>query len=370
MDNYVLVFPGQGSQYKGMSKDLYENGEVAKKLIDSADSVLDFDLKETMFEDSNNQLDFTEYTQPALLVHSVVAFEELKHRLSKFEKTFNYSVCLGLSLGEYSALVVAGKISFLNAVNLVRKRGKFMQDAVPVGEGTMAAILGLDRENVEKAIKLSLEELCKLKLESDSDKKDNTLNLDSNVSLKNDITIPVVEVANYNCPGQIVISGEVEAVRIAMEKCKELGAKKVIELNVSGPFHSSMLKSAGEKLLSELEKIDFLTSDKKVISNVNAQYYDNYNLNLNSTDTNNKNSTDTDNKNNYCDLLVKQVSSSVLWENSIEKLLDEGYDKFVEIGPGKTLKGFIKKIASKKGVKVEIYNIEDMKSIEKFIEIL
>lgn len=308
MAKVALVFPGQGAQYTGMARELYEGNKVAKNIIDTACKELNMDLKSMMFEGPDEELSKTENTQPAILTHSIAAFEALNSELD-----LDFDVCLGLSLGEYSALVAAGLMEFKDAVKLVKKRGRYMQDTVPLGEGTMAAILGMDRPSLNSVI--------------------------------DEIACGVVEVANYNSPGQIVISGETEKVREAMEKCKSSGAKKAVELSVSGPFHSSMLEEAGKKLSSELDKISIKDSNIKVVSNVNADYYDG----------------------NCKDLLVKQVSSSVLWEDSISRLIDEGYDTFIEIGPGKTLKAFIKKISSQKDAKVDIHNIDDIDSFDKFV---
>lgn len=310
MGKIALVFPGQGSQYVGMAKDVYENNQIAKKIIDNACDALDMDLKNIMFEGSDEELSKTENTQPAIVTHSIALFEALNDALD-----LKYDACLGLSLGEYSALVAADAIEFNDAVSLVKKRGQFMQDTVPQGKGSMAAILGLNRDKVENIIK----------------------SIDSGI----------VEVANYNSPGQIVISGESKHIDEAMIKLKENGAKRAVKLNVSGPFHSSMLKDAGIKLSKELDKVNLRTPKISVVSNVNASYYENEGK----------------------DLLIQQVSSSVLWEDSIEKLLDEGYDTFIEIGPGKTLKGFIKKISSNRKMDVNIYNIEDTNSLEEFVKI-
>lgn len=310
MGKIALVFPGQGAQYVGMAKDIYESNETAKNIIDSACSVLDMDLKNIMFEGSDEELSKTENTQPAIVTHSIAVLEALNEKID-----LKYDACLGLSLGEYSALVAADAIDFKDAVSLVKKRGRFMQETVPVGEGAMAAILGLDRDKVENTIK----------------------------SIENGI----VEVANYNSPGQIVISGQSDKIDEAMAKLKENGAKRVVKLNVSGPFHSSMLKEAGNKLSKELDKVSLSKPKVSVLSNVNANYYEDEGK----------------------ELLIKQVSSSVLWEDSIERLLDEGYDTFIEIGPGKTLRGFIKKISSNKKVDVNIYNIDDADSLEEFVKV-
>lgn len=309
MGKIALVFPGQGAQYVGMAKDIYESNETAKSIIDNACSALDMDLKNIMFEGSDEELSKTENTQPAIVTHSIAVLEALNEKID-----LKYDACLGLSLGEYSALVAADAIDFKDAVSLVKKRGRFMQETVPVGEGSMAAILGLSRDKVENVI--------------------------------NSIDSGIVEVANYNSPGQIVISGESNKIDEAMVKLKENGAKRTVKLNVSGPFHSSMLKEAGNKLSKELDKVSLSKPKVSVVSNVNANYYEDEGK----------------------ELLIKQVSSSVLWEDSIERLLDEGYDTFIEIGPGKTLKGFIKKISSSKKIDVKIYNIDDTNSLNEFIE--
>ncbi|EQG30184.1 ACP S-malonyltransferase [Clostridioides difficile] len=309
MGKVALVFPGQGAQYVGMAKDLYENNAVAKSVIDEASDALNMDLKNLMFNGNEEELSKTENTQPAMVTHSVAVLKAVQAQID-----LKYNACLGLSLGEYSALVAEDAIDFKDAVCLVKKRGKFMQETVPAGVGAMAAVLGLDRNVLENVVK--------------------------------DIQGGIVEVANYNSPGQIVISGENEKIEEAMVKCKEAGAKRAVKLNVSGPFHSSMLKEAGVKLASELEKVNITKPKVDVVANVNADYY----------------------KNEGKDLLIKQVSSSVLWEDSIERLLNDGYDTFIEMGPGKTLKAFIKKIASNKKANVNIYNIDGIDSLNEFVQ--
>ena len=312
MSKTALVFPGQGAQYTVMAKDLYESFEDAKKVIDEANSILDFDLISMMHNDEyKDLLSKTENTQPALLTHSMAIMEIL----SKYE-SFKYDACLGLSLGEYSALTAANAIDFKDAVSLVRKRGLIMSNEVADGEGAMCAVIGASRELIEE---------CILKLKSG-----------------------VVEIANYNSPAQIVISGEKAAVEEASVLLKENGAKRAIMLDVSGPFHSSLLKGAGEKLKLELDKVDMKEPSADVVSNVDANIHK-----------------DPD---EIKSILVKQVYSSVLWENSISKLIDEGFDRFIEIGPGKTLRAFIKKIASKKKVDVEIINIDTAADVNAFIE--
>ena len=312
MSKTALVFPGQGAQYTGMAKDLYESFEVAKEVIDRADSLMDFDLISMMHdEDKKSELSKTENTQPALLTHSMAIMEIL----SKYE-SFKYDACLGLSLGEYSALTAANAMDFRDAVSLVRKRGLIMSNEVADGEGAMCAVIGANRELIEE---------CILKLESGT-----------------------VEIANYNSPAQIVISGEKAAVEEAAVLLKENGAKRAIMLDVSGPFHSSLLKGAGEKLKLELDKVDMKEPSVDVVSNVDANIHK-----------------DPD---EIKAILVKQVYSSVLWEDSISKLIDEGFDRFIEIGPGKTLRAFIKKIASKKKADVEIINIDTAADVNAFIE--
>lgn len=312
MSKTALVFPGQGAQYTGMAKDLYESFEVAKEVIDRADSLMDFDLISMMHdEDKKSELSKTENTQPALLTHSMAIMEIL----SKYE-SFKYDACLGLSLGEYSALTAANAMDFKDAVSLVRKRGLIMSNEVADGEGAMCAVIGASRELIEE---------CILKLESGT-----------------------VEIANYNSPAQIVISGEKAAVEEAAVLLKENGAKRAIMLDVSGPFHSSLLKGAGEKLKLELDKVDMKEPSVDVVSNVDANIHK-----------------DPD---EIKAILVKQVYSSVLWEDSISKLIDEGFDRFIEIGPGKTLRAFIKKIASKKKADVEIINLDTAADVNAFIE--
>lgn len=312
MSKTALVFPGQGAQYTGMAKDLYESFKEAKDVIDKANSILDFDLISMMHdEDKKSGLSKTENTQPALLTHSMAIMEIL----SKYE-SFKYDACLGLSLGEYSALTAANAMDFKDAVSLVRKRGLIMSNEVADGEGAMCAVIGANRELIEE---------CILKLESGT-----------------------VEIANYNSPAQIVISGEKAAVEEAAVLLKENGAKRAIMLDVSGPFHSSLLKGAGEKLKLELDKVDMKEPSVDVVSNVDANIHK-----------------DPD---EIKAILVKQVYSSVLWEDSISKLIDEGFDRFIEIGPGKTLRAFIKKIASKKKADVEIINIDTAADVNAFIK--
>jgi [acyl-carrier-protein] S-malonyltransferase len=307
----AFIFAGQGSQYIGMGKELYENIPVCKEVFDKGNEILNFDIQNLIFNGNKEELDITENTQPAILLTSIAAKEALEERGIKAD------VVSGLSLGEYSALVASKAIGFEEALALVKKRGKFMQEAVPVGVGSMAAIIGLSKEKITEALLKAGEK-------------------------------GVVEIANYNTNNQIVIGGEKEAIDIAKVLCTEAGAKRVIELKVSGPFHTSLLEEASIKLGKELENIEFNEPKTKIISNVTADFIDN--------------------KAEIKSLLFNQVKSSVRWSESIEKMLDMGIDTFIELGPGRVLSSFVKEISREKGVKVNIYNVEDMKSLDKTLE--
>jgi len=306
MGKLAFIFPGQGAQYAGMGKDIAENYKEAMEIFDKANASLEFNIKDLCFNGPEEELKKTEITQPAILTVSVAILQVLN------QKGIIPDVVAGLSLGEYTALVASSVISFEDAVVLVRKRGKFMQEAVPLGVGGMAAILGLSKEEVM--------ECCK-KASSEG----------------------IVEPANFNCPGQIVIAGELRALDRAMEYAKELGAKRATILPVSAPFHCKMLIPAGEKLKEELDKISFNDLKIPVISNVTADYILN--------------------KNQIKELLVKQVYSPVLWEDTIVKMLSDGVDTFIEVGPGKTLSAFVKKISKN----ARVHNIEDTESLQKTI---
>jgi len=309
MSKIAFIFPGQGAQYIGMGKELFENIDECKDIFNIADKELNFELSKLCFEGEARELNITENTQPAILATSIAALVALKKHGIKCDVT------AGLSLGEYSALVCSGAMDFKDAIKLVKKRGRFMQEAVPVGIGTMAAIIGLEVNLVKDA--------C-------SEAK----------------TSGIVEIANLNCPGQIVIAGEIAAVELACEKAKEKGARRAILLSVSAPFHCSMLKPAAEKLEIELENINLEDMAIPVMTNVNGDY-------VKSMD---------DIKGN----LKLQVMSSVLWETIIRNMIKDGVDTFVEIGPGKVLCGFVKKIDRK----LTVLNIEDMASLAKAVEIL
>jgi len=302
----ACIFPGQGAQYSGMGKEIAENYSQAMEVFEIASDRLRIDMKKLCFEGSEEDLKKTENTQPSILTTSIAIQEVLKlHGIQP-------DVTAGLSLGEYSALVTSRAIDFTDALELVKKRGKYMQEAVPMGEGTMAAIMGLPKEDVIECLKL--------------------------VS-----GYGVVEAANYNCPGQIVISGHTKAVEHACSMLKEKGARKVKLLPVSAPFHSSLLKPAGKKLEKDLENISLKNLEVPVVANVHAQFIKD--------------------KNEVKKCLVEQVSSSVLWEGSVQNMIDNGVDTFIEVGPGKGLSSFIKKIDKN----VFVFNVEDIRSLENTI---
>ena len=301
MNKVAFIFPGQGAQAVGMGKDFYDNTETARRIFDRASELLGFSMPELCFE-SNDRLDITEYTQAAMVTTSIAMMKVL------MEKTdIRPYVAAGLSLGEYCALAAAGVMSVDDAITTVRQRGILMQGEVPVGIGAMAAVLAMDAERIEQVIE----------------------------------DISDVQIANYNCPGQIVISGKKEAVELAAEKLKEAGAKRVIPLNVSGPFHSKMLTGAGKKLGKVLEGVKVSKPEIPYVANVTAEYVTDEGL--------------------VKPLLTRQVYSSVRWQQSVETMIKDGVDTFVEIGPGKTLSGFMKKINRN----VAVLNIEKLDDLEK-----
>lgn len=296
------MFPGQGAQKAGMGKDFYEQSETARQVIDKASELLDIDMKELCFEE-NDRLDQTEYTQAALVTVCMAMEHVLRERGLKADVT------AGLSLGEYCAIASAGGMSTEDAITTVRKRGILMQNAVPGGKGSMAAVLGLTGDVIEKAIE----------------------------------GIDGVSIANYNCPGQIVITGWKESVEKASEALKEAGAKRVLPLNVSGPFHSPMLTEAGEELGKVLENVEVSPLTIPYVTNVTAEYV---------TDIAETKA-----------LLAKQVASSVRWQQSVENMIADGVDTFVEIGPGKTLAGFMRKINRD----VKVYNVGTWEDVDKVV---
>jgi [acyl-carrier-protein] S-malonyltransferase len=304
MKQTAFIFPGQGSQYIGMGREFCDNFRVAREVFEEADDSLNFSISSLCFKGPEEDLKLTEYTQPAVLTTSIAAL-----RVLQSEKGISPQLTAGHSLGEYSALVASGALSFSDAVQTVRLRGRFMQEAVPVGEGAMAAILGMEREQVEK--------LCE------------------EVSSRG-----VLTPANFNCPGQIVIAGHSKAVEGAIERVKQEG-KKAVLLPVSAPFHSPLMKPAGERLEKALEGI--LVRDLKVpvVTNVEAE--------INRS------------KERVKGLLVAQVSSPVRWEESMRRMTEDGIEKALEIGPGKVLSGLMKRI----NPHVEVQNIEDVQSLKK-----
>ncbi|MBO8137399.1 MAG: ACP S-malonyltransferase [Desulfotomaculum sp.] len=302
----VFVFPGQGSQYVGMGKNLYENYPEARKIFEEANDTLGIDITRLCFEGPEDQLNLTVNTQPALLTTSMAALAVLK------ANGIEAKAAAGHSLGEYSALVCAGVVKFADAVRLVQLRGKFMQEAAE-GKGGMAAVLGLDAAVIE------------------------------DVCVKASANGQTVEAVNYNCPGQVVIAGTQPGLEAAVRLAKEAGARRCVPLAVSGPFHSSFMRPAGEKLAEVLEQIEFNDVKIPVVSNVTADFVHS--------------------ASEIKEKLYQQVFSPVRWEESVKRLYDEGYDKFLEVGPGKVLCGLIRKTV--KGVKT--LNVEDRDSLEKVL---
>ena len=317
MGKKVFMFPGQGSQYIGMGKEFYDNFPVAKEVFDKASEITGLDVAALCFEE-NDKINITEYTQVCMLTVEAALFAVLK------EKGITYDLTAGLSLGEYGALIASGAMSMEDAFSVVRKRGIYMQNAVPEG-GAMSAVIGLDATTIEDACKEVM------------DNKD--------MYDKGDSSLPfTVSVANYNNPKQSVITGRKDAVKAAGDILTGKGALKVVELNVSGPFHSALLEGAGEKLGEALKDVTLNDVEIPYIANVNAQYV---------TD-----------KNDIKGLLEKQVSSSVRWQQSLELMIKDGVDEFIEIGPGHTLTGFVKKIDRS----LKTVNIDTLEDFNKFME--
>lgn len=306
MSKIAFIYPGQGAQKFGMGKDFYDTFPAAKAVFDKADELLDISVTELCFTE-DERLNQTAYTQAALVTTCLAMTAVLK------EQGITPDVTAGLSLGEYAAIAAAGGLSYEEAIRTVRARGIYMEEAVPGGKGSMAAVLGMEAVAIEAVL----------------------------------ADMEGAYIANYNCPGQIVITGMKEAVETACEKLKEAGAKRCLPLNVSGPFHSPYLAGAGEKLGEFMKDIELAPLQIPYVTNVTAEFV---------TDSSQTK-----------ELLVAQVSSSVRWQQSVEKMLAEGVDTFVEIGPGKTLAGFIKKI--NKDVKViNINQVENIGELECYKE--
>ena len=307
MSKLAFVFPGQGAQKVGMGKEFFDNYDVAKKMFKEADEALGYSIMKMCFEGPEEDLKLTANTQPAILTISCIANEILK------ENGVQPEITGGHSLGEYSALVAAGVLKFQDAVALVHKRGAYMQEAVPVGEGGMAAIIGVDREKIV--------EICQ------------------SVSAESP-----VQAVNFNCPGQIVIAGATRGVELAVEELKAAGAKKAVILPVSAPFHSTLMKPAAEKLAVELDKVTLSDAKIPVVANVNAQV-------LTKAE-------------DIKASLVAQAASPVLWEDCVAKMKEFGADVLLEAGPGKTLCGFNRRIDKS----IKSLNVEDVESLEKSLD--
>lgn len=298
----AFIFSGQGAQHSGMGKELYDSFPVCKEVFDKADKALGMSISEICFGE-DERLNETEYTQPAILTMSTAVLALAG------EKGLKADYAAGLSLGEYSALVAAGALDFEEAVCLVRKRGRFMTEAVPSGVGAMSAVINLDAEKIQEVL---------------------------------DAVDPErVFIANYNCPGQIAIAGYADSVEKAEPLLSEAGARKVVRLNVSGPFHTPLLKPASDRLAVELENVTIRDFEIPVISNLTAEEYSG--------------------RDAVIPTLTQQVMNSVRWEQTIRLLIDRGVDTFIEMGPGKTLTGFVKKVSRE----VKAFNIEDIKTLDK-----
>ncbi|HHT01552.1 MAG TPA: ACP S-malonyltransferase [Firmicutes bacterium] len=301
----AFLFPGQGAQYVGMGQDLVEGYRVARETFAEADRALGWDLSGLCFHGPEARLQETEYTQPAILAHSVACWRVVA------EYGLRADYLAGLSLGEYTALVTAGSLDFATALQLVQRRGRYMQEAVPLGQGSMAAVMGLDRDDVEQ--------IC---------------------AMAQGLVAP----ANYNCPGQIVISGETQAVQEAGRLALARGAQRVVPLAVSAPFHSVLMQPAADRLAGDLAQVEMSPWQVPVIANVNAQPYQ-----------------------TVADLvpgLVAQVVSPVRWEDSMRLLLAEGVQVFVELGPGRTLAGFLRKLNRD----VQVFSVSDLKTLQKLLD--
>lgn len=310
MKNFGYIFPGQGCQYVGMGKYFYDNFEPSRNIFRKTDEILGFKLSDKIFNGTIEELSETQFTQPAILTVSIAIMEALKEICD-----IRPFCTAGLSLGEYAALICSGFLNFEDAILLVQKRSEFMINSLSDGKYGMTAVIGLSEENI-----LNVIDLVK--------------------------SFGKIEIANYNCPGQIVVSGEIKALDEADKLFVESGAIKTVRLSVNAPFHSSFLFEAANNYKNELLKINFNRNSKiPIISNVNAEEMVFENL---------------------VELLSKQIMSSVLWEKSVHKMIEMGTDVFVEIGPAKSLTGFVKKINRK----IPVFNVEDKLSLDKFLKFL
>ena len=305
MNKLAFIFPGQGAQKVGMGKDFYETFDNVKEIFDSACEWLDLDIKTLCFEE-NDKLDLTEYSQPALVTTCLAMADVLRNQ------GVEPDISAGLSLGEYCAIATAGAISVKDAITTVRKRGILMEQAVPAGQGAMAAVLGMTAEEIDEVVD----------------------------------AISDVSVANYNCPGQIVITGEKAAVDKAKDLCIEKGARRAVPLAVSGAFHSSLLNDAAIKLHDVLSNYDLKKPSIPVYHNISGNIEDQP----------------------LIDILSKQIAHSVYFEQTIANMLGDGVDTFIEVGPGKTISGFVKKCC--KGHDVKILHVEDMTTLKECVEAL
>lgn len=306
----AFLFPGQGSQYVGMGEELHRSYPVVRRIFTRADEILGFSLTKLCFEGPREELQKTANTQPAVFATSVACFEVLR------EKGILPDVLAGHSLGEYTALVVAGAFSFEDGLRLVRRRGQLMQEAVPLGTGGMVAVLGLERETLKE-------------IATEAGRAG------------------VINLANFNCPGQVVLAGEMAALERAVDLAKQAGAKKCVPLSVSGPFHSSLMRSAGERLAQALDGIEIRDPRTPVVANVDGRFL------VTAAEVR--------------AALVRQIYSPVRWEEGIQTLVGAGVRTFVEVGPGKVLSGLVKKIASRD---TAILNVEDGASLQKVLACL
>lgn len=308
MKELCFVFPGQGSQYVGMGREIYEAYDEARAVFDKASEILGYDVPSLCFKGPEEELSKTVRTQPCILTVSIAIYRVLT------DKGLKPSVTAGHSLGEYSALVAAEVLDLESALVITEKRGQFMQEAVPEGKGLMAAILGLKRSEVD--------DIC--------------------LSVKSGYVVP----ANYNCPGQIVIAGERRAVEEAISLAKSLGAKRAMPLSVSVPSHCALMAKASERLAELLEKTDLKTPSIPIVNNADALFLNN--------------------RESIRSSLVRQLNNPLLWEDSIRAIMDSGIDTFVEVGPGKVLSGLIKRIDPK----ARVFNVEDNTSLERTISLI